>query len=83
MTIGKVHDAERFALTEFDKWNDVTGFVATGTSYYYELQSVIEDAVHIGIQMALYGKVIRNEDGTVNKRSSEKVKKPDATKEEP
>jgi hypothetical protein len=67
MKIGKVKKAERLALNEFDKWNDVTGFVQEHTGYYYELQSVIEDAVHIGIQMALYGKVGYDEDGNVKR----------------
>lgn len=45
--------AVRRAHNLFDKWNDVTGFVPKFTSYYYELQSVIEDAVHCGAQQAL------------------------------
>ena len=65
MNKGQVEEAERRALTEFDKWNDVTG--ALDGSYKYECQSVIEDAVHIGIQMALYGKVSYSKDGEVNK----------------
>ena len=65
MNKGKVDKAERLALNEFDKWNDVTGFVQEHTGYYYELQSVIKDAVHIGIQIALNGKVMYDEDGNV------------------
>lgn len=65
MKTGQVKKAERLALNEFDKWNDVTGFVQEHTGYYYELQAVIEDAVHIGIQMALNGKVEYDEDGNV------------------
>jgi hypothetical protein len=65
MTKGSVETAERKALNELDKWNDVTGFVQVDTSYYYEIQSVIKDAVHIGIQMALNGKVEYKKDGTV------------------
>ncbi len=52
-TTGEVDYAIRRALNIFDKWNDVTGFVPKFTSYYYELQSVIEDAVHCGFQRAL------------------------------
>jgi hypothetical protein len=52
MTRGQIKDAERRALNLFDKWNDVTGFVQKNTGYYYELQSVIEDAVHCGAQAA-------------------------------
>lgn len=61
MNKGEVQDAERYALNEFDKWNDVTDQFTKGTSYYYEMQGVISDAVHIGIQMALYGKVDRDD----------------------
>jgi hypothetical protein len=67
MKNGQVEKAERLALNAFDKWNDVTGFVQEHTSYYYELQVVIEDAVHIGIQMALNGKVAYDEDGNVKR----------------
>lgn len=53
MTKGELDSAIRRALNIFDKWNDVTGFVPKHTGYYYELQSVIEDAVHCGAQQAL------------------------------
>lgn len=52
MTKGEVEYAERRALNLFDKWNDVTGFVPKFTSYYYELQGIITDAVHCGAQGA-------------------------------
>jgi hypothetical protein len=65
MKKGVIDKAERLALNEFDKWNDITGFVSEHTSYYYEIQSVIEDAVHIGIQMALNSKVKYDEFGDV------------------
>jgi hypothetical protein len=52
MTKGELDDAIRRALNIFDAWNDVTGFVTKHTSYYYELQSCIEDAVHCGAQAA-------------------------------
>ncbi len=57
MTKGKIEKAERVALNLFDKWNECTGVVQEHTSYYYEMQACITDAVHIGIQMALLGKV--------------------------
>lgn len=57
----------RYALNELDKWNDVTGAIEKNCGWYYEIQSVIEDCVHIGIQMALYGKVNYNEDNEVIK----------------
>jgi hypothetical protein len=53
MQAGEVESAERRALNLFDNWNNVTGFVPIHTSYYYELQAVIKDAVHCGIQQAL------------------------------
>ena len=65
MKKGQVEKAERIALNQFDKWNDVTGFIEDDSGYYYELQSLIKDAVHIGIQMAANGKVKFNEDGSV------------------
>lgn len=51
-TVGELESAKRRALNIFDAWNDITGFVPKHTSYYYELQSVIEDAVHCGAQAA-------------------------------
>jgi len=66
MKKGLVDEAERIALNELDKWNDVTGFVQKHTGYYYEIQGVVEDAVHIGIQMALKGEVLFDEDGKVS-----------------
>jgi len=53
MQQGEIESAERRALNLFDKWNDATGFVHKHTGYYYELQGVIKDAVHCGIQQAL------------------------------
>jgi hypothetical protein len=52
VTRGEVNDAVRRALNIFCRWNDVTGFVPPHTSYYYELQAIIEDAVHCGAQAA-------------------------------
>lgn len=65
MTKGSVEKAERLALNEFDKWNDVTGCFQDDTGYYYEIQDVIKDAVNIGIQMALNNKVNYNTNGDV------------------
>lgn len=53
MTSGELDSAERRALNLFDKWNHVTGFVIPHTGYYYELQSIIKDAVHCGAQQAV------------------------------
>ncbi len=49
---GELADAKRRALNLFDKWNDVTGRFEKGSAYYYEIQSVIEDAVECGAQAA-------------------------------
>lgn len=65
MTKGQVEYSERIALNNLDKWNDVTEIVTPNSGYYYELQGVIKDAVHIGIQMALEGKVNLDSDGNV------------------
>lgn len=65
MNKGQVGKAQRIALNVFDKWNDVTGFVPENTGYYYEILSIIEDAVHIGAQMAINGKVSFDEDGNI------------------
>lgn len=50
MQKGEVETAERRALNWFDKWNNTTGFVVPHTSYYYEMQGIVKDAVHFGIQ---------------------------------
>lgn len=50
---GRIETAVRRAYNGLDKWNDVAGIVRKDTGYYFELQSVIEDAVHCGIQAAL------------------------------
>jgi hypothetical protein len=54
ITAGELADAKRRALNLFDKWNDVTGVAPKRTSYYYELQGVIEDAVECGAQAACH-----------------------------
>ena len=52
MTRGELNGAVRRALNLFDAWNNVTGALAPGSSWYYEVQGVIEDAVHCGAQAA-------------------------------
>jgi hypothetical protein len=49
---GRLDQAKRFALSNFDKWNDVTGLVAPHSSYYYEICSVVEDGVEFGFGVA-------------------------------
>lgn len=63
MKKGQVNNAVREALNELDRWNDVSGVFQRHTGYYYEIQGVVEDAVHIGIQMAMFGDVKRDEHG--------------------
>lgn len=67
MNKGQVEKAERLALNEFDKWNDVTGVFGQDTGYYYEITELIKDAVHVGIQMAVSGKVVYNKDKSVKR----------------
>ena len=55
MTKGEQEFAIRIALNNFDTWNDCTGVISKGSSYYYEMQGVIEDAVRIGSKVACKG----------------------------
>lgn len=52
MKTGELEAAIRRAMNIFDAWNQETGFVTPHTSYYYEISSCIEDAVHCGAQAA-------------------------------
>lgn len=52
MTVGELESAVRRAFNIFDRWNDVVGTFERDTGYYYEIQRVIEDAVHCGAQAA-------------------------------
>jgi hypothetical protein len=66
MTKGETESAERRAFNIFDRWVNVTGFVRPHTSYYYELQSIVRDAVHCGAQAATGDyKRLEDEDGPV------------------
>lgn len=53
MNKGQLANAKRRALNILDGWNDVTGAVTKESGWYWELQSVIEDAVECGVQGAL------------------------------
>lgn len=55
MNKGELEYAIRMALNNFDQWVDTTGALAKGTSYYFECQGVIEDAVKIGAIVATFG----------------------------
>ena len=50
--VGRAEQAKRMAVSAFDEWNDVTGFVQPHTGYYYEIISIIEDAVEYGFGVA-------------------------------
>lgn len=52
VTMGELETAQRRALNILDAWLAITGAVEPGTSWYYELQRVVEDAVHCGAQAA-------------------------------
>ena len=65
--------AVRRALSVFDQWNDVADLVNPGESFYGDLVHVIEDAVHIGIQMASMKDVAIDEHGNVMRSSPESI----------
>lgn len=73
MTRAQVVYAQRKAMDAFDKWNDVAGVIETNSGYYSEIEAVIEDAVHIGIQMALFGKIDYDEEGNVKQPDTMKL----------
>ena len=52
-TISANQRAKRWAMMNFDKWNEVTGFVDPHISYYDEITALIEDAVEFGYGVAL------------------------------
>jgi hypothetical protein len=49
---GELDRAKRRALTIFDDWQRMTGAL-DGTSWLWEVESIIADAVEIGVQAAL------------------------------
>ncbi len=53
MNKGQLANAKRRALNILDDWNDVTGAVPKESSWYWELQGVVEDAVEVGVQAQL------------------------------
>ena len=67
MTKGELENAERKALNMLDEWNEVACIVPVNTGYYYELQSIVEQAVRIGAQIALTGAITTDEHGCVPK----------------
>lgn len=67
MKKGEVDYAVRQAYNIADEWLKDTGVIEMNTGYYYELQGVIENAVHVGLQMAINGSVNYDEDGDIVK----------------
>lgn len=65
MTKGEYEYAERQALKILDDWIECTGFLSPSDSYYQELCGIISDAVHCGVQTALFGNVKTDNDGNV------------------
>lgn len=53
VTQGELEAAVRRALNIFDQWTEATGYFPMHTSIYYEIQALIENGVHCGIQQAL------------------------------
>lgn len=73
-TVNKVsanQRAKRWAMMNFDKWNEVTGFVDPHISYYDEIAALIEDAVEFGYGVVLKQplreimKVIKKSEGSL------------------
>lgn len=48
----RIDQAKRYALQNFDQWNEVTGFVQPHCGYYGEITSLIRDAVEFGFGVA-------------------------------
>lgn len=67
MSKGQVRRAEAYAIVHLQRWLEQTGAIGLHTGHHSELESIIEDAVHIGIQMALFGKVEFDDDGLVKR----------------
>ena len=70
-TVSANQRAKRWAMMNFDKWNEVTGFVDPHISYYDEITALIEDAVEFGYGVALKQplkeimKVIKKSEGSL------------------
>lgn len=52
MNHGELARAKRRALAIFDEWQRITGCL-DGSSYVWELEGIVEDAVECGAQAAL------------------------------
>lgn len=73
MQKGQHEYATRKAHELFDAWNDVTGVFPKFTGYYYEILSVIEDAVRVGSMVAL-GVEFEIKDGNLTLREPDSLK---------
>ena len=65
MTKGEIEYAIRKAHENFDRWNDVTGFIPKFSGYYYEALAVVEDAVKIGSRVACHLQIRFDDDGNL------------------
>ena len=52
MKRGELKNAQRRALNILDAWLNATGAISRESSWYYELQGIVEDAVECGAQAA-------------------------------
>jgi hypothetical protein len=61
---GELDKAKRRALTIFDNWQRITGCL-DGSSYLWELEGIIKDAVEIGVQagMGIYKPLASEQEG--------------------
>lgn len=53
VNVGQMDRAKRRALNILDEWIRITGVVREHSGYHSELEGIVEDAVEIGIQMAV------------------------------
>jgi len=65
MKKSEIEYATRKAVENFDAWNESTGWFQTCCGSYDEICSIIQDAVHIGAQMAIHGKIFRDKNGDI------------------
>ena len=49
----KLQRAQRVSKSLFDIWNSVTGWFPHNSGYYYEIMSILDDAVQVGYEQAM------------------------------
>jgi len=64
----KLEIAKEAAITEFEKWNEITGVFDKGNSYIPEIHGLIEDAAEIGYSMGT-GESAKRVVARINKRN--------------